>query len=131
MKCKPSLYNYMWGGAELNRRHRDFQSRALPTELPPPLSADYCSAQPPRSGTNLRRGVLVTFGLANWFKGTYDKPTIKLLAIHDLQAMLGCHLDIRWYRLITLFVEATPLENHILPSSMFAERAGFEPARAS
>ena len=23
-----------WAGAELNRRHRDFQSRALPTELP-------------------------------------------------------------------------------------------------
>src|SRR5712691_380068 len=25
-----------WPGAELNRRHRDFQSRALPTELPGP-----------------------------------------------------------------------------------------------
>ena len=23
-----------WAGAELNCRHRDFQSRALPTELP-------------------------------------------------------------------------------------------------
>ena len=26
----------LWPGAELNRRHRDFQSRALPTELPGP-----------------------------------------------------------------------------------------------
>ena len=25
---------FSWPGAELNRRHRDFQSRALPTELP-------------------------------------------------------------------------------------------------
>ncbi len=24
----------MWAGAELNRRHEDFQSSALPTELP-------------------------------------------------------------------------------------------------
>ncbi len=33
-----------WAGAELNRRHRDFQSRALPTELPTRDSPDYTTA---------------------------------------------------------------------------------------
>ena len=30
-----------WPGTELNRRHRDFQSPALPTELPGPGAAGY------------------------------------------------------------------------------------------
>src|SRR5436190_14178739 len=30
-----------WPGAESNRRHRDFQSRALPTELPGPQDGQY------------------------------------------------------------------------------------------
>ena len=28
---------YWWPGTELNRRHKDFQSSALPTELPGPV----------------------------------------------------------------------------------------------
>ena len=31
------LKNKKWCGAESNRRHKDFQSFALPTELPHPL----------------------------------------------------------------------------------------------
>ncbi len=31
-------FNYQWSGAELNRRHVDFQSTALPTELPDPVA---------------------------------------------------------------------------------------------
>jgi hypothetical protein len=38
-----------WPGTELNRRHRDFQSRALPTELPGPIS---CRPGPQRSLTD-------------------------------------------------------------------------------
>jgi hypothetical protein len=38
MACKILIYkpfgNYLWCGAGLNRRHKDFQSFALPTELP-------------------------------------------------------------------------------------------------
>src|SRR2546426_5129121 len=35
-----------WPGAELNRRHRDFQSRALPTELPCPAEQEPLAARP-------------------------------------------------------------------------------------
>jgi hypothetical protein len=31
LRCRDGIW---WPGTELNRRHRDFQSRALPTELP-------------------------------------------------------------------------------------------------
>ena len=31
-----------WSGAELNRRHMDFQSIALPTELPDPMLESPC-----------------------------------------------------------------------------------------
>src|SRR5439155_12197739 len=34
-----------WPGAELNRRHRDFQSRALPTELPGPAEQEPLAAR--------------------------------------------------------------------------------------
>src|SRR5450432_754321 len=38
MACKILIYkpfrHYLWCGAGLNRRHKDFQSFALPTELP-------------------------------------------------------------------------------------------------
>src|SRR5450432_1384086 len=38
MACKILVYkpfrSYLWCGAGLNRRHKDFQSFALPTELP-------------------------------------------------------------------------------------------------
>jgi hypothetical protein len=38
MACKILIYKpfryYLWCGAGLNRRHKDFQSFALPTELP-------------------------------------------------------------------------------------------------
>ena len=35
-----------WPGTELNRRHRDFQSPALPTELPGRSAARYLSVKP-------------------------------------------------------------------------------------
>src|SRR5471032_1727917 len=47
-----------WPGAELNRRHADFQSAALPTELPgraKPLIYQRSSAGDPQSGRVLDR----------------------------------------------------------------------------
>ena len=41
-----SLRSNEWPGAELNRRHRDFQSRALPTELPGPAEQEPLAARP-------------------------------------------------------------------------------------
>ena len=51
-------------------------------------------------------------------------PLRNLVAIHDLQPRLGCHLDFRWCRLITLLVGATPLKSHTLPSSLFGGGGG-------
>lgn len=33
-KHMPNGFKFWWPGAESNRRHKDFQSSALPTELP-------------------------------------------------------------------------------------------------
>ena len=41
-----------WPGTELNRRHRDFQSRALPTELPGQKNARTLSARAGGSGSS-------------------------------------------------------------------------------
>jgi hypothetical protein len=40
-----------WPGTELNRRHKDFQSSALPTELPGHFAADNfaATAEPPHT----------------------------------------------------------------------------------
>jgi hypothetical protein len=34
LRRKSLIFNVLWLGAESNRRHEDFQSSALPTELP-------------------------------------------------------------------------------------------------
>ena len=41
LRLRPDLFGTLWKkewwpGTELNRRHKDFQSSALPTELPGP-----------------------------------------------------------------------------------------------
>src|SRR5579884_3153848 len=42
MSCaRPPLRSVEWPGSESNQRHRDFQSRALPTELPGPSGTLY------------------------------------------------------------------------------------------
>ena len=47
-------FQRMWSGAELNRRHQDFQSCALPTELPDPSRAQNILSYRSRSQQRFR-----------------------------------------------------------------------------
>jgi hypothetical protein len=50
-KANPDVFGEWWPGTESNRRHGDFQSPALPTELPGHLRAAYYSGGcPTRQG---------------------------------------------------------------------------------
>src|SRR2546422_11591979 len=52
--CRPTARKSWWAGTGLNRRHQDFQSCALPTELP----AHQTREDNRRARTRLLRGVL-------------------------------------------------------------------------
>ena len=53
-----------WPGTELNRRHRDFQSRALPTELPGLFQGPADKNRPSPAGGALPLGGFTAEGLA-------------------------------------------------------------------
>src|SRR5438552_17515868 len=54
----PGCFDQWWLGAELNRRHKDFQSSALPTELPS------------------RLGKFIELGLTTCGKAEFNAPSI-------------------------------------------------------
>src|SRR5271163_2852969 len=83
------IFNLMWCGAESNRRHKDFQSFALPTELPHLESYDRVHESSPFRGSK-NRGNSIIFQLFSPSASSWPSAHIPYLFRNFIRMIFSC-----------------------------------------